>query len=52
MPDGMQMLLLLYASLHFQTCGILTSLISESARVSDFNPHDIFASTRLFGLGV
>jgi len=30
---------LLYASLHFQTCGILTVLTSESANVSDFSPH-------------
>jgi len=30
---------LLYASLHFQTCGILI----ESANVSDFSPHSIFA---------
>jgi len=31
---------LLYARLHFQTCGNLTS---ESANVSDFSPHIIFA---------
>jgi len=30
----------LQTSLHFQTCGILTS---ESANVSDFSPHIIFA---------
>ena len=30
---------LLYASLHFQTCGILTSL---SANISDFSPRIIF----------
>jgi len=34
---------LLYVSLHFQTCGILTVLTSESANVSDFSPHIIFA---------
>jgi len=33
----------LYASLHFQTCGILTVVTSEFARVSDFSPHAIFA---------
>jgi len=38
------MRLSLYASLHFQTCGILTVLTSESARVSDFSPHVIFAA--------
>jgi len=32
-----------YASLHFQTSGILTVMTSESARVSDFNPHVIVA---------
>jgi len=32
-----------YASPHFQTCGILTVMTSESARVSDFSPHVIFA---------
>jgi len=37
------MQLSLYASLHFQTCGIQTVLTSESARVSDFSPHVIFA---------
>jgi len=33
----------LYASLHFQICGILTVLTSESARVSDFSPLVFFA---------
>jgi len=33
-------------SLHVQTCGILTVLTSESARVSDFSPHVIFAISR------
>jgi len=33
----------LYASLHFQTYGILTVMTFESARVSDFSPHVIFA---------
>ena len=37
------MQLSLYASLHFQTCGILTVMTSESARVSDFSLHVIFA---------
>jgi len=37
------MQLSLYASPHFQTCGILTVMTSESARVSDFSPHVIFA---------
>jgi len=37
------MQLSLYASLHFQTWGILTVMTSESARVSDFSPHVIFA---------
>jgi len=32
---------LLYASLHVQTCGILTVLTSESANVSDFSQHII-----------
>jgi len=32
---------LLYTSLHFQICGILTAL--ESENVSDFRPHTIFA---------
>jgi len=36
---------LLYASLHFQTCGILTVLTSESANVNDFNQHIIFEVT-------
>jgi len=38
------MQLSLYASPHFQTCGILTVMASESARVSDFSPHVIFCS--------
>jgi len=33
----------LYASLHFQTSGILTVLTSGSANVSDFSLHIIFA---------
>jgi len=37
------MQLSLHASLDFQTSGILTVLISESARVSDFSLHVIFA---------
>jgi len=37
------MQLSLYASLHFQTCGILTVVTSESAKVSDFSPHVISA---------
>jgi len=37
------MQLSLYANLHFQTCGILTVMTSESARVSDFSPHVFFA---------
>jgi len=37
------MQLSLYASPHFQTCGIPTVMTSESARVSDFSPHAIFA---------
>jgi len=37
------MQLSLYARLHFQTCGGLTVMTSESARVSDFSPHVIFA---------
>jgi len=32
------MQLSLYASLHFQTCGIRTVMTSESVRVSDFSP--------------
>jgi len=32
-----------FVSLHFQTCVILTVMTSESARVSDFIPHIIFA---------
>jgi len=37
------MQLSLYASLHFQTCGILTVVTSESGRVSDFSQHVIVA---------
>jgi len=37
------MQLSLYASMHFQTYGIRTVITSESARVSDFSPHVIFA---------
>jgi len=37
------MQLSLYASLHFQTCGILTVRTSESAKVSDFSLYVIFA---------
>jgi len=37
------MQLLLYASLHIKTYGILTVMTSESAKVSDFSPHVIFA---------
>jgi len=37
------MQLSLYTSLHFQTYGILTVMTSESARVSNFSPHVIFA---------
>jgi len=33
----------LSASLHFQTCGIPTVITFESAKVSDFSPHVIFA---------
>jgi len=33
----------LYANLHSQTHGILTIMTFESARVSDFSPHVIFA---------
>ena len=40
------MQLLLYASLHFQTCSILTAITSESTRVSNFSPHVIFAVKR------
>jgi len=32
-----------YANLHSQTYGILTVMTFESARVSDFRPHAIFA---------
>jgi len=34
---------LLCASLHFQTCGILTVLTFGFANISDFGPHIIFA---------
>jgi len=34
---------LLYASLHFETCGFLTVFTSESANASNFSPHMIFA---------
>jgi len=34
---------LLYANLHSHTYGILTVMTFESARVSDFTPHVIFA---------
>ena len=37
------MQLSLCGSPHFQTCGILTVMTCESARVSDFSPHVIFA---------
>ena len=37
------MQLSLCANLHFQTCGILTVMTSESAWDSDFSPHAIFA---------
>jgi len=37
------MQLSLYASQHFQTCGILTVMTSESAMVSDFSSHVFFA---------
>jgi len=33
----------LYANLHSQTYGILTVMTFESAKVSDFSPHVIFA---------
>jgi len=33
----------LYANLHSQTYGILTVMTVESARVSDFSPHVVFA---------
>jgi len=36
------MQLSLYASPHCQTCGILTVMASESARVRDFSTHVIF----------
>jgi len=41
------MQLSLYASPHFQTCGILKVMTSESARVNDFSPHVIFAVNTL-----
>jgi len=34
-----------YASVHFKTCGILTVMTSEFARVGDFSPHVIFSVT-------
>jgi len=37
------MQLSLYASLHFQSCGIPTVMTSESARVSDYSQHVFFA---------
>jgi len=37
------MQLSLYASLHFQTHGIVTVMTSESAGVNDFSPHVTFA---------
>jgi len=33
----------LYADLHSQTYGIITVMTFESAKVSDFSPHVIFA---------
>jgi len=33
----------LYANLHSQTYGILTVMTFESARISDFSSHAIFA---------
>jgi len=36
----------LYASLHFQSCGILTVMTSESASVSNFKPNVIFVVKR------
>jgi len=41
--DGIQMQFSLHANLHSQTHGILTVITFESARVSDFSPHAIFA---------
>jgi len=43
----------LYANLHSQTYGILTVMTFESARVSDFSPHGIFAVEwhRIYDLG-
>jgi len=35
---------LLYDSQHSQNFGILTVLTSESAKVSDFSPHVMFAA--------
>ena len=35
---------LLYDSHHFQNFGILTVPTSESAKVSDFSPHIMFAA--------
>jgi len=45
---------LLDASLYFQTYSILTVLTSESANVSDFSPHIIFAVSlhRIYDLTV
>jgi len=41
--DGIYTQLLLYASLYFQICSIPAISTSESARVSDFSQHTIFA---------
>jgi len=48
------MQLSLYASLHFQTCSILTVMTSESARVGDFSTNVIFTVKwyRICGLTV
>jgi len=46
------MQLSLYASPHFQTCGILKVMTSESARVNDFSPHVIFAERNTLRAGV
>jgi len=43
MLDGIQMQFSLNANVQFQTCGILTVLTSESARVNEFSPHVIVA---------
>ena len=37
------MQLSLYASMHFQTCGIIPVMTSQSARVNDFSSHVVFA---------